>query len=312
MPPDEANHRRQWVAGTLFAGLAVGDRIRTGGFAVTPALSVEFARLYDPQPMHLDEAAGRESVFGELVSSGWQTMAITMRLVVEARLFGDAPLIGLGLDQARFPAAGQAGRRAARRDRDPVDDPVAHPPRPRHRTGQGGHAQPEGHAGAGAELDHAAAGGRLIFDPTIEEDEMAKTHRYSTLLTWTGAARGPTADYAGYSREFDAQIAGKSTFKGSADPTFRGDPSLHNPEELLVIALSSCHMLSYLAECAMAKIAVVAYEDAAEGTMAMAEGRIRFTEVVLRPRCASPRAPISHAPKRSTNGRTMSASSPTR
>ena len=113
---------------------------------------------------------------------------------------------------------------------------------------------------------------------------MAKTHRYSALLTWTGAARGPTADYAGYSREFDAQIAGKPAFKGSADPTFRGDPSLHNPEELLVIALASCHMLSYLAECAMAKIAVVAYEDAAEGTMAMAEGRIRFTEVVLRPR----------------------------
>ena len=90
------------MAGTLFAGLAVGDRIRTGGFEVTPSLSLEFARLYDPQPMHLDAAAGRASVFGELVSSGWQTMAITMRLVVDARLFGDAPLIGLGLDQARF------------------------------------------------------------------------------------------------------------------------------------------------------------------------------------------------------------------
>jgi acyl dehydratase len=90
------------VAGTLFAGLAVGDRISTGGFVVTPALSLEFARLYDPQPMHLDEAAGRDSLFGELVSSGWQTMAITMRLVVDARLFGGAPLVGLALDQARF------------------------------------------------------------------------------------------------------------------------------------------------------------------------------------------------------------------
>src|SRR5262249_24989422 len=47
-------------------------------------------------------AAGGASMVGELVSSGWQTMAITMRLVVDARLFGDAPLIGLGLDQARF------------------------------------------------------------------------------------------------------------------------------------------------------------------------------------------------------------------
>jgi len=113
---------------------------------------------------------------------------------------------------------------------------------------------------------------------------MAKTHRYSALLGWTGAARGPTADYTSYSREFDVRITGKPLFKGSADPTFRGDPALYNPEELLLIALSSCHMLSYLAECALAKIAVVAYEDAAEGTMAMADGRIRFTEVVLRPR----------------------------
>ena len=86
----------------LFAGLAVGDRVRTGRFAVTPELSLEFARLYDPQPMHLDAAAGRDSFFGELVTSGWQTMAITMRLVVEARPLGGAPLIGVALDQARF------------------------------------------------------------------------------------------------------------------------------------------------------------------------------------------------------------------
>ena len=76
----------------------------------------------------------------------------------------------------------------------------------------------------------------------------------------------------------------KPAFRGSADPTFRGDPALCNPEDLLVVALSSCHMLSYLAECALAGIAVVAYEDAAAGTMAMADGRVRFTEVVLRPR----------------------------
>ena len=114
---------------------------------------------------------------------------------------------------------------------------------------------------------------------------MAKTHRYSALLTWTGAARGPTADYAGYSREYDAQIAGKPTLKGSADPTFRGDPSLHNPEELLVIALSSCHMLSYLALCVRARIPVVAYTDSASGTMSeKAPHRMGFTEVVLRPR----------------------------
>jgi len=102
MPADGGNDGGSRVTDRIFDGLAIGDRIRTGGFAVTPALSLEFARLYDPQPMHLDDAAGRASVFGELVASGWQTMAITMRLVVEARVFGGAPLIGLALDQARF------------------------------------------------------------------------------------------------------------------------------------------------------------------------------------------------------------------
>jgi acyl dehydratase len=90
------------VTDTLFDGLAIGDRTTTGRFTVTPALSLEFARLYDPQPMHLDDEAGRASFFGELVTSGWQTMAITMRLVVEARLLGGAPLIGITLEQARF------------------------------------------------------------------------------------------------------------------------------------------------------------------------------------------------------------------
>ena len=86
----------------LFAGISIGDRLRTGSFTVTADLSLGFARLYDPQPMHLDEAAGQASLFGTLVTSGWQTMAITMRLVVEARLLGGAPLIGVTLDQARF------------------------------------------------------------------------------------------------------------------------------------------------------------------------------------------------------------------
>src|SRR3546814_17957926 len=63
-----------------------------------------------------------------------------------------------------------------------------------------------------------------------------------------------------------------------------GDPDLHNPEDMLVLALSSCHMLSYLALAALEGLEVVAYEDSARGTMQQ-EGRGgRFTEVVLHPR----------------------------
>ena len=71
--------------------------------------------------------------------------------------------------------------------------------------------------------------------------------------------------------------------RGSADRVFRGDDTLHNPEDLLVIALATCHMLSYLALCARAGIPVVGYVDDARGTMKLEAGKIRFTEVLLRP-----------------------------
>lgn len=113
---------------------------------------------------------------------------------------------------------------------------------------------------------------------------MANQHRYTAKLTWTGAAQGPVKDYAGYSRAYRVEIPGKPPLHGTADPLFRGDPALHNPEDLLVAALSGCHMLTYLALCARAKIEVVAYEDDAGGTMVLDGGGGRFTEVVLRPR----------------------------
>ena len=113
---------------------------------------------------------------------------------------------------------------------------------------------------------------------------MARTHGYEARLTWTGAARGGTTSYDAYSREHVVEIAGKPPLRGSADPLFRGDPALHNPEDLLVAALSACHLLSYLALAARAGLHVVAYEDDARGTMEFAGGGGRFTEVVLRPR----------------------------
>ena len=114
---------------------------------------------------------------------------------------------------------------------------------------------------------------------------MSKSHQYDLKLRWTGAAMGPTASYAGYSREYRIEIAGKPPITGSADPTFRGDPALANPEDMLVAALSACHMLSYLAVCALGKIKVISYEDAASGTMTeVSPQRSAFTEVVLRPR----------------------------
>jgi organic hydroperoxide reductase OsmC/OhrA len=112
---------------------------------------------------------------------------------------------------------------------------------------------------------------------------MAHQHHFAARLIWTGAAQGPTRDYDAYSRDYRIEVEGKPPLEGSSDPAFRGDAGRHNPEDLLVMALSACHMLSYLALCARAGIEVVAYEDQASGMMAIKEGRMRFVEVTLAP-----------------------------
>jgi len=124
---------------------------------------------------------------------------------------------------------------------------------------------------------------------------MSDEHKFECLLVWTGAAKGPTSTYEAYSREYRIDIQGKPSIRGSAAPNFRGDGSLHNPEDLLVAALSACHCLSYLALCARGGVQVVSYEDAVDGKMDRVEGVVRFTEVTLHPKVAI--APGSDAEK---------------
>lgn len=112
----------------------------------------------------------------------------------------------------------------------------------------------------------------------------SQQHHFTCHLVWTGAERGGTTDYERYSRLVRVDVEGKPPLPLSAAPAFRGDPALHNPEDLLVAALSSCHFLSYAALCARSGVAVVAYEDDASGTIDRQAGKTRFTEVVLRPR----------------------------
>lgn len=108
-------------------------------------------------------------------------------------------------------------------------------------------------------------------------------HHYEAVLRWTGAGKGPVRGYKDYSRDYEVQIPGKPLLTGSADPSFLGDPALINPEDMLLAALSACHMLSFFAECAFAKVVVHEYEDSASGTMQF-EGRGgQFTDVLLRP-----------------------------
>jgi len=120
-------------------------------------------------------------------------------------------------------------------------------------------------------------------------------HQYRGVAVWTGARAGATTSYAAYSREYTFTIPGKPAIIGSADVPFRGDPARLNPEELLLAALSTCHLLSYLAECARAAIEVTAYRDDATGTLTFKDGRLRFTDVLLRPQVRLARGDLARA-----------------
>jgi organic hydroperoxide reductase OsmC/OhrA len=110
------------------------------------------------------------------------------------------------------------------------------------------------------------------------------SHVFECHLVWTGSEQGGTTAYEAYSREYRVDFKGKTSLVGSSAPTFRGDPSIHNPEDLLVAALSGCHFLSYASLCARSGVNVLAYEDNATGTMERVNRTMRFTEVVLRPK----------------------------
>jgi organic hydroperoxide reductase OsmC/OhrA len=111
-----------------------------------------------------------------------------------------------------------------------------------------------------------------------------KAHRYEVGVEWTGDKGQGTASYRAYERAHEISAAGKLAIGGSSDPAFRGDGSRYNPEELLVAALSACHLLSYLHVCADAGVVVTRYADSAVGLMAETdEGGGHFTEVTLRP-----------------------------
>lgn len=116
---------------------------------------------------------------------------------------------------------------------------------------------------------------------------MKGQHHYSLQVYWTGNRGSGTSGYRDYDRDHTIRVPGKPNLQGSSDPAFRGDPSRHNPEELLLAALSACHMLWYLHLCAEAGITVISYEDHPTGTMIeTADGGGHFTEVTLRPQTA--------------------------
>ncbi len=115
---------------------------------------------------------------------------------------------------------------------------------------------------------------------------MSKEHIYKAKINWTGNTGEGTKSYAAYSRAHEVSgEGGKEIILGSADPIYRGEASRYNPEELVVAAISGCHMLWYLHLCADAGVVVVDYTDEADGKLKVADdGNGKIIEATINPR----------------------------
>ena len=85
-----------------FDDLAVGQRFTTDSLRITTDAIKEFARQYDPQPFHLDDAAAKATIFGGLAASGWHSAALLMRLIVQSGPPLAGGVIGSGIDELRW------------------------------------------------------------------------------------------------------------------------------------------------------------------------------------------------------------------
>lgn len=112
-----------------------------------------------------------------------------------------------------------------------------------------------------------------------------KTHNYKIKVEWTGNEGNGTKNYKSYNRNHLIKVDSKyDVINGSSDPSFLGDRTKYNPEELFVSALSACHMLWYLHLCSVNKIVVTAYLDIATGVMEeLKDGNGKFVNVTLNP-----------------------------
>jgi organic hydroperoxide reductase OsmC/OhrA len=113
---------------------------------------------------------------------------------------------------------------------------------------------------------------------------MASLHHYAVSIEWIGDRGTGTTGYRDYDRALVVRAAGKPDLPSSADTAFRGDADRWNPEELLVAALSECHMLSFFHVAVQHGVVVTGYTDAATGEMeTLPDDSGRFVRVDLRP-----------------------------
>jgi organic hydroperoxide reductase OsmC/OhrA len=114
---------------------------------------------------------------------------------------------------------------------------------------------------------------------------MSFKHLFKAKLNWFSAKKEEVSTSKIYSKSHTVTIEGKPILNVSAAKAFKGDPTLYNPEDLLLSSIVSCHMMSYLYVCAQNGIEVLSYTDNAEATLEVSDnGSGRFIEVRLYPK----------------------------
>ncbi|WP_238428624.1 OsmC family protein [Frankia nepalensis] len=121
----------------------------------------------------------------------------------------------------------------------------------------------------------------VVADETAAQPHA--THTYTVTCSWSGSTG---VGYERYSRSHVGQAPPTgAALRMSADPAFRGDPALLNPEQLLVLSAASCQLLSFLAVAARARLDVRDYQDTGDAVMTEnGRGGGRISEITLRPR----------------------------
>ena len=92
-----------------FEDFKVGESFELGSTTITDAEIIAFARQYDPQSFHLDPEAAKQSIFGGLIASGWQTASLFMRMLVDSIISKSHGMGSSGLEELRWPAPVRPG-----------------------------------------------------------------------------------------------------------------------------------------------------------------------------------------------------------
>ncbi|WP_290979382.1 MaoC family dehydratase [Ferrovibrio sp.] len=85
-----------------FDDLLPGQRFSTPGMTVSEAMILDFARVYDPQPFHIDTEAARGTEFGGLIASGFHTLSLSFSLFFRLGVLGRANLGSPGMEELRW------------------------------------------------------------------------------------------------------------------------------------------------------------------------------------------------------------------